>query len=229
MKKTRILLAEDDEQLGYVIKDSLEEAGYDVILCSDGQTAIDQFDKKSIDLCLLDIMMPHKDGFMVARKIRSQSDVVPILFITSKSLEDDKVRGFESGADDFITKPFSIRELLLRIDVFLRRTQKIAADETLTFQLGDILFSPAELTLKKSNESIDLTQREADLLEFLCNHPNKVIKREEVLLHVWGKSDYFLGRSMDVFMAKLRKHLKNTTGVTIETIHGIGFRFNNTN
>jgi DNA-binding response OmpR family regulator len=229
MKKTRILLAEDDEQLGYVIKDSLEEAGYEVVLCSDGQMAIEEFDKKNIDLCLLDIMMPNKDGFMVARKIRSISDVVPILFITSKSLEDDKVKGFESGADDFITKPFSIRELLLRIDVFLRRTQKIAADHTFTFQLGDILFSPAELTLKKNDETVDLTQRESDLLEFLCNHPNKVIKREEVLLHVWGKSDYFLGRSMDVFMAKLRKHLKNTAGVTIETIHGIGFRFNITN
>lgn len=226
MKKTKVLLAEDDIQLGFVIKDNLEEAGYEIELCRDGQTAIDKFDKKEFDICLLDVMMPNKDGFTVAKKIRQQSDVVPVLFLTAKSMEEDKLKGFQTGADDYITKPFSMKELIARMEVFLRRTRKMHSETTEEFAIGKLRFSFTDLKLDTPAGSFSLTQREADLLKFLCQHPNKVLKREEVLTHVWGKDDYFLGRSMDVFMAKLRKHFKSDPDIVLETIHGIGFRFN---
>lgn len=226
MKKSKILLAEDDLQLGFVIKDSLEEAGFEVVSVRDGQAAIDTFDKNEFDICLLDVMMPFKDGFTVAKKIRQKSDVIPILFITAKSLEEDKVKGFQTGADDYITKPFSMKELILRIDVFLRRTKKMHSENQEMYRIGKMLFSFTDLKLDTPDGTVSLTQREADLLRFLCEHPNKILKREEVLLHVWGKDDYFLGRSMDVFMAKLRKHFKADPNVILETIHGVGFRFN---
>ncbi len=226
MKKAKILLAEDDEQLGFVIKDSLEDAGYEVVHCSDGQSAIETFDSKVFDICLLDVMMPQKDGFQVAKKIRSKSDVVPILFITARSMEEDRLKGFQTGADDYITKPFSMKELVLRIEVFLRRTKKLSADSSQLYTIGKMVFSHGDLKLDTPGGQFTLTQREADLLRFLCEHPNRVLKREEVLLNVWGKDDYFLGRSMDVFMAKLRKHFKEDPSVMLETIHGVGFRFN---
>ncbi|MDH7462102.1 response regulator transcription factor [Chitinophagaceae bacterium 26-R-25] len=224
--KAKVLLAEDDAALGFVIKDSLEEAGYEVILCADGQTAIERFNKNEFDICLLDVMMPHKDGFEVAKKIRQQSDVVPILFLTAKSLEEDKIKGFQSGADDYITKPFSMPELLLRMDVFLRRTKKMYSEQVQDYQIGKLKFSFANLTITSPEGNSTLTQKEAELLLFLCQHPNKVLKREEVLLNVWGKDDYFLGRSMDVFITKVRKHFKTDPDVILETIHGVGFRFN---
>lgn len=227
-KRRRVLLAEDDLSLGYVIKDNLTEAGYEVILCPDGQTALDKFDKNLFDICLLDVMMPNKDGFTVAKKIRQQSDVVPILFLTAKSMEEDKVKGFQSGADDYITKPFSMQELLLRMDVFIRRTKKMHADEVQDFGIGTMKFSYTDLKLYNGTESFTLTQKEADLLKFLCEHANRILKREEVLVNVWGKDDYFLGRSMDVFMTKLRKYFKSDPGIVLETIHGVGFRFNAT-
>ncbi|MBY0535265.1 MAG: response regulator transcription factor [Chitinophagaceae bacterium] len=226
MARATILLAEDDEQLGYVIKDSLEDAQFEVIHCTDGQSAIDSYDKSKIDLCLLDVMMPVKDGFAVAKKIRQMSDVVPILFITARSMEDDRIKGFQTGADDYIAKPFSIKELIMRIEVFLKRTKKLHSDGKVQFTIGKMNFSFTDLKLSYGDQVSSLTQREADLLKFLCEQPNKVLKREEVLLHVWGKDDYFLGRSMDVFMAKLRKHFKADPEIILETIHGVGFRFN---
>jgi DNA-binding response OmpR family regulator len=224
--KSKVLLAEDDLSLGYVIKDNLIDAGYDVVLCPDGQVAIDKFDKNEFDICLLDIMMPNKDGFAVAKKIRQQSDLVPILFLTAKSLEEDRIKGFETGADDYITKPFSMQELLMRMEVFLRRTKKMHSEKTVSFTIGSIVFSYTDLQLTINNEIFNLTQKEADLLKFLCEHSNRILKREEVLLHVWGKDDYFLGRSMDVFITKLRKYFKADPNVNLETIHGVGFRFN---
>lgn len=224
--KSKVLLAEDDLSLGYVIKDNLSDAGFDVVLCPDGQTAIDKFNKEDFDICLLDVMMPNKDGFAVARKIRQQTDVIPILFITAKSLEEDRIHGFESGADDYIIKPFSMQELLLRMDVFLRRTKKMYSERNQSFQIGDIQFSVNNLKLTVNKTEHNLTQKEAELLQFLCEHPNRILKREEVLLNVWGKDDYFLGRSMDVFITKLRKYFKTDPSAHIETIHGIGFRLN---
>jgi DNA-binding response OmpR family regulator len=225
-KKVKVLLAEDDMSLGYVIKDNLQDAGYEVVLCPDGQTAIEKFDKTQYDICLLDVMMPNKDGFTVARKIRQQSDMVPILFLTAKSMEEDKVKGFLTGADDYITKPFSMQELLLRMDVFIRRSRKLHADLVQEFSIGQMRFSYSDLKLHTSAETFTLTQKEADLLKFLCEHANHILKRDEVLLNVWGKDDYFLGRSMDVFMTKLRKYFKADPNIILETIHGVGFRFN---
>jgi DNA-binding response OmpR family regulator len=224
--KARVLLAEDDLSLGYVIKDNLIDAGYEVVLCPDGQAALDKFDKNLFDICLLDVMMPNKDGFAVARKIRQLSDMIPILFITAKSLEEDRIRGFETGADDYISKPFSMPELLMRIEVFLRRTKKMHSDKAVSFQVGKLTFLYTDLKLSDGKNLFNLTQKEADLLKFLCEHPNRILKREEVLLNVWGKDDYFLGRSMDVFVTKLRKHFKADNDVNLETIHGVGFRFN---
>ncbi|OQP39741.1 two-component system response regulator [Niastella yeongjuensis] len=225
-KKVKVLLAEDDMSLGYVIKDNLQDAGYEVVLCPDGQTAIEKFDKTQYDICLLDVMMPNKDGFTVARRIRQQSDMVPILFLTAKSMEEDKIKGFLTGADDYITKPFSMQELLLRMDVFIRRSRKLHADSVQEYSIGQMKFSYTDLKLHTAAETFTLTQKEADLLKFLCEHANHILKRDEVLLNVWGKDDYFLGRSMDVFMTKLRKYFKADPNIILETIHGVGFRFN---
>jgi DNA-binding response OmpR family regulator len=225
-KKIKVLLAEDDLSLGYVIKDNLQDAGYEVVLCPDGQTAIEKFDKTQYDICLLDVMMPNKDGFTVAKKIRQQSDMIPILFLTAKSMEEDKIKGFLTGADDYITKPFSMQELLLRMDVFVRRSRKLHAENIQEFTIGNMKFSYTDLKLHAPTETFTLTQKEADLLKFLCEHANHILKRDEVLLNVWGKDDYFLGRSMDVFMTKLRKYFKADPNIVLETIHGVGFRFN---
>jgi len=224
--KAKVLLAEDDTSLAFVIKDNLEEEGYEVSWCSDGESAWQQFQKKPFDICLLDVMMPVKDGFTVAKKIRQKNDMVPIIFLTAKSLDQDKLDGFKAGADDYLTKPFNIKELLMRMEVFLRRTKKLYSEEVLEYKIGNLRFSFTDLKLYDQQQEISLTQREADLLKFFCDHPNKVLKREEVLLSVWGKDDYFLGRSMDVFITRLRKHFKADPTILLETIHGIGFRFN---
>jgi DNA-binding response OmpR family regulator len=226
MSKGKILLAEDDRNLAFVIKDNLQDEGFEVIHASDGEAAWQQFQKNDFDICLLDVNMPLRDGFSLAKKIRAESDMIPILFITAKSLEEDRIKGFNTGADDYITKPFSIKELVLRINVFLRRSKKLRSDVLEEYQIGKLKFAYNEMKIYVSDEVISLTQREADLLRFFAQHINKILKREEVLLNVWGKDDYFLGRSMDVFITKLRKHFKADPNVVLETIHGIGFRLN---
>jgi DNA-binding response OmpR family regulator len=224
-KKIKILVAEDDLQLGFIIKDNLEEAGFQVINCPDGEVAWEYYQKANPDLCILDVNMPYRDGFNVAKKIRQKSDIVPILFLTAKSLEEDKLKGFAAGADDYIVKPFSMKELLSRINVFLRRSKLLINESPKSFTIGQFTFIPEELKLINGEETIALTQRESELLAFLCLHPNKALKREEILLNVWGKNDFFLGRSMDVFMARLRKMFAAEPSVTIETIHKVGYRF----
>jgi DNA-binding response OmpR family regulator len=224
-KKIKLLLAEDDLQLGFIIRDNLEEAGFEVINCPDGELAWEFYQKKKPDLCILDVNMPYKDGFTVAKKIRLKNDVIPILFLTAKSLEADKLKGFAAGADDYIVKPFSMKELLLRVNVFLRRSKMLIQESPGSYAIGTALFLPGELKLVTNEEAVTLTVREKELLEFLCNHPNKILKREDILVNVWGKNDFFLGRSMDVFITRLRKHLNAGSGVTIETIHGVGYRF----
>jgi DNA-binding response OmpR family regulator len=223
--KARILLAEDDDYLRELMKEAMEESGYSVTGCADGQAAIDTFNKNNFDISLLDIMMPYKDGFMVAKKIRQQSDLHPIIFISTKHLLEDKVKGYLTGADDYITKPFSMKELLLKIEVFLRRTKKMFADDKHEFTFGNSSFSYSGLSVTTPAATYNLQQKEADLLRFLCTYPNRILKREEVLLAVWNKDDFFLGRSMDVYMTKLRKYLKSDPAVKIETVHGVGFRF----
>ena len=223
--KGTILFAEDDSSLAFIVKDTLEDEGYKVVHCADGQTAIDSFDKTKFDICLLDIMMPNKDGYTVAKKIRKLTDVMPILFLSTKNQEEDRLKGYDTGADDYISKPFSMPELLKKIEVFLRRSKKLHAETKEDFLIGNIIFSFVNLKITTPTETVSITQKEADLLKFFCEHQNMVVKREEVLLNVWGKDDFFLGRSMDVFISKLRKYLKPETGIVIETIHGLGFRF----
>ena len=223
--KGTVLFAEDDASLAFMVKDVLEEEGYKVVHCADGQTAIETFDKTKFDLCLLDIMMPNKDGYTVAKKIRQQTDVLPILFLSTKSQEGDRLKGYDTGADDYIAKPFSMPELLRKIEVFIRRTKKLHSAVPEEYSIGSLKFSPTDLKIQTHAEAFNITQKEADLLRFFCEHANKVLKREEVLLNVWGKDDFFLGRSMDVYMTKIRKYLKADPSVSLETIHGIGFRF----
>jgi len=223
--KPKILLCEDDTNLGMVLKNYLELNDYDVTLERDGRLGLAAFQREKFDLCLLDIMMPVKDGFTVAKKIRQQSDVIPIIFISTRALIDDKIEGYNRGADDYIVKPFNMRELLMKMEVFLRRTRKLFSEMKSDFKMGTIFFSHSDLKFESPKGTIKLKQKEADLLQFLCMHPNKILKRDEILLAVWGKDDYFLGRSMDVFMSKIRKYLKADPQVVLETIHGLGYRF----
>jgi DNA-binding response OmpR family regulator len=223
-KNIKVLLAEDDLQMGFIIKDNLEEEGYEVINCPDGETAWDQFQRKTPDICLLDVNMPGRDGFSLAKKIRQRNDVVPILFLTAKSLEEDRLRGFETGADDYISKPFSMKELVSRMNVFLRRNKLLMPAAKPEYTIGSFRFFPFENRIMKEEKEIILTQKETNLLHFFCEHANKVLRREDILNHVWGKNDYFLGRSMDVYVAKLRKLLKTEESVQIETIPQAGYR-----
>jgi len=223
--KANILFVEDDPSLSFVIKDNLEDRGYTVIHCIDGESAWQQFMKHTFDMCLLDVMLPKKDGFTLAAQIRKKNDLIPIIMLTAKNMDEDKIQGFKTGVDDYITKPFNMQELLLRMEVFLKRTK---IDTNLFPQkvtLGSIVFHYEELELQTLDGIIQLTQKEADLLKYFCQHINQTLKREDILLHVWGKDDYFLGRSMDVFVTKLRKHLKSEIGIEIQTIHGKGFKF----
>ena len=223
--KANILYVEDDSSLSFVIKDNLEENGYTVVHCTDGESAWQQFMKHAFDLCLLDVMLPKKDGFTLAAQIRKKNELIPIIMLTAKNMDEDKIQGFKTGVDDYITKPFNMQELLLRMEVFLKRTK---IDTNLFPQkvtLGSIVFHYEELELQTLDGTIQLTQKEADLLKYFCQHINQTLKREDILLHVWGKDDYFLGRSMDVFITKLRKHLKSEIGIEIQTIHGKGFKF----
>jgi len=222
--KAKILLVEDDSSLGFVVKDNLEENGYEVIFSSDGENGWQQFMRHNIDICLLDVMLPKKDGMALAAQIRKKNDKIPILFLTAKSMDEDRIAGFKAGGDDYITKPFNMEELLLRIEVFLKRTRKKSSENADKFQLGNLVFDYNNLLLIDGAHKQQLTQKEADLLQYLCVHANAVVKREDILMNVWGKEDYFLGRSMDVFMTKIRKYLKDAQGVDLQTVHGVGFK-----
>lgn len=219
----KILLVEDDPNLGFVIKDNLLLNGFDVTLCENGAEGYQAFQEKSFDLCILDVMMPRQDGFSLARSIREKNQHVPILFVTAKSMLEDKIAGFESGGDDYIVKPFSMEELILRIRVFLRRGNTTNGQEEV-FSIGSYSFNFTNLTLHRASESKILTHKESEVLKLLCENKNRVLKREEILKAVWGDDDYFLGRSMDVFISKLRKYLKEDPRVQIINYHGVGFR-----
>jgi len=219
----KILLVEDDPSLGFVIKDNLGLKGYDVTLCSNGEEGFNVYNEKKFDLCILDVMMPKKDGFTLAQQIREKNQQIPILFVTAKSMLEDKVAGFQSGGDDYIIKPFSIEELCLRIEVFLRRTSTQSKEEN--FSLGTFNFDCHNFTLQHQYAGDKtLTQKEAEVLKMLCENKDRVLKREEILKAVWGNDDYFLGRSMDVFISKLRKYLKEDPRVQIVNYHGVGFK-----
>lgn len=224
-RKAHLLYVEDDESLSFVTRDHLEMQGYQVTHCPDGQSALAAINESSFDLCLLDVMLPEIDGYTIAEEIRKNDTQVPILFLTAKSLKEDRIHGLRLGADDYITKPFSIEELILKIEVFLRRSKVADAPPATRFTLGQYVFDYGNLKLSREGEERRLTQKEADLLRFLHQNRNQVVKRSDILETIWGENDYFLGRSLDVFISRLRKYLREDETLQIENIHGVGFCF----
>ncbi len=222
--KAHLLYVEDDASLGYVTRDNLELQGYKVTHFENGQLALDAIENHQFDLCILDVMLPEVDGFTIAEEIRKYDTQVPIIFLTAKSLKEDKIKGLKLGGDDYITKPFSIEELILKIEVFLRRRTIVVPSQATNYRLGLYEFDYSNLELSNNGDSKTLTQREADLLRLFLEKPNQVIKRSDILEKLWGEDDYFLGRSLDVFISRLRKYLKNDESLKIENIHGVGFR-----
>lgn len=222
----RILLAEDDKNLGELLKTYLEAKGYPTVLSANGEEAYELFIKENFNFCILDIMMPVKDGFTLAREIRKRDKKIPILFLSAKSMQEDILKGFQIGADDYITKPFSMEVLLMRMNAILRRTnvqEKSAAGST-HFALGDYLFDHNRQLLTYNDKEQKLTSKEADLLKLLCENANEVLDRSVALKEIWKDDSYFNARSMDVYITKLRKFLKEESGVELINVHGIGFK-----
>lgn len=220
----RILLVEDDENLGFVIRDNLEALGHKVEVHEDGKSGLNAFLSKQFDLCILDVMLPKMDGFELGQEIRKANSKVPLIFLTARGMKEDRIAGFRLGADDYITKPFSMEELELRIEVLMRRVYGTDESEVDVFQLGDYTFDYRNQLLMRNSEKQQLTVKEAGLLRLLSLHRNEVLTREKALEVVWGGNDYFAGRSMDVYISKLRKYLKEDQRLIIENIHGVGFR-----
>jgi len=223
MTKYKILYAEDDETLAFLTKDNLEHY-YDVTHCEEGEMALNALKRDTFDICILDIMMPKMDGFELAANIRKIDSEIPIIFLSAKTLKEDRIKGLRLGADDYLIKPFSIEELLLKIEIFLKRTNKNVMAESL-YTVGKYQFDSKNYLVFTDFEKISLTQRESDLLKLFLNNKNVVLKREEILKSLWGDDDYFMGRSLDVFISRLRKILSNEKGIAIENLHGIGFKF----
>jgi DNA-binding response OmpR family regulator len=221
----KILLIEDDRNLGFVIRDFLELSKYSVILRDNGKDGLAEYLKNHFDLLLVDIMLPHLDGFAVVEEIRKKDHDIPIIFITAKSMTEDKIKGFRIGADDYITKPFSTEELLLRVNAIMRRTRLQMPNQSkdIKYKIGRYVFDFKNMSLSSPDTEHRLTKREAEVLNLLCMNVNNVSRREVILKTVWGENDYFMGRSMDVYITKLRKYLKEDTSVSIINIHNTGF------
>ncbi|GAB4241209.1 MAG: response regulator transcription factor [Ekhidna sp.] len=222
----KILLAEDDQNLGLLVEENLQELGYEVFWGMNGVDAGNLFNHNKVDLCLIDVMMPEMDGFELAKKIRSVNEFVPILFLTAKSFEEDRLHGFEIGGDDYITKPFSMKELDYRIKVFLKRNEsvsEITTERAEALIFGNSSFDPHNLVYRCDGVEHSLTQMEAQLLELLVQHKNALVKREHILEKIWGENDYFKGRSLDVFITRLRKYLRADNRLEIKNHHGVGF------
>jgi len=223
--RAHLLYVEDDESLSFVTRDHLEMQGYQVTHCLNGQSAHQAIAANDYDLCLLDVMLPGTDGFTLAKEIRKQNTQVPIIFLTARSLKEDRLHGLRLGGDDYMTKPFSIEELILKIEIFLRRSQRADVPPPSEYMLGNYLFSHKNLELRLEDDVRRLTQKEADLLMYLIRHQNRVVKRADILEEIWGENDYFLGRSLDVFISRLRKYLHADERIKVENIHGVGFCF----
>lgn len=224
MNAAKILLVEDDKSLARVIRDYLVMTNFEVTVCEDGVTAFETFKSRPFDICIVDVMLPKMDGYTLVEKIRAENKIVPVLFLTSKSAKEDRIKGFVKGGDDFITKPFDIEELVLRINVFLKRSGNHSKEKV--FHFGNCVFDYTNYELHVKKKKLKLTEKEGEILKALCAGMNRVVKREDVLRQVWGNDDYFLGRSMDVYISKLRKYLAPDNIVEIENHHGIGFRLN---
>jgi DNA-binding response OmpR family regulator len=226
-KRSRILYVEDDETLGFITSENLERKGYEIVLCGDGESALQLFKNEPFDLCLLDIMLPKLDGFTLARLIRKENDEIPLIFISAKTLPEDKIEGLLLGADDYIVKPFHIEELTLKIEVFLKRSrihrQQVSPSN---ISIGQCVLDMSLLQLQCKGSVKKLTFREAELISYFSRNRNKLLSREEILEAVWGGNDYFSGRSLDVFISRLRKYFQDDPGVQIENRHGLGYVFN---
>lgn len=224
----KILLVEDDDALRFIVKDNLEQNKYDVSVAEDGEKAIKVFNENDFNLIILDVMLPKTDGFQVAKTIRKKNEQVPIIFLTARSMTEDKITGLTIGGDDYIPKPFSMEELLLKIRIFLKRSQSHPIGEgtsAKTIKIGEFTFQPDELSLSFNGDVRNLTLKEAELVKYFAENANQVLGRNEILESVWGANDYFLGRSLDVFISRLRKYFKPDPNIKITNLHGIGFRF----
>ncbi|MBL0073485.1 MAG: response regulator transcription factor [Bacteroidetes bacterium] len=226
MKGVKILLAEDDLNLGALLKDFLETEGFDVSLCKDGEIALKSAQQTSFDLLLLDVMMPKLDGFSLAAEFRIKNKTTPIIFLTAKSLKEDKIKGYGLGADDYITKPFDEEELLCKIKAVLKRTTPEPVLMNETVPIGAYIFDPRNQSLTCNGTLKRITEKECEILLYLVKHRNVVIKRDQMLKDLWGQNDYFLGRSLDVFITKFRKYLKDDPAIKIENVFRVGFIFN---
>ncbi|MBC8314458.1 MAG: response regulator transcription factor [Bacteroidales bacterium] len=225
-KKPRILYVEDDLTLSFVTRDNLTIQGYEIEAVDNGQDALEKTGNSSFDLCILDVMLPKMDGFTLAEKIREHDQQIPIIFVTARSTKDDKIHGLKIGGDDYITKPFSIEELILKIEVFLKRSAVQDPKETneiLTIN-DEVSWDSSNFLLVAGGRPNKLTHREADLFSFLLKHQGKIVKREELLIGIWGHDHFFSSRSLDVFISRLRKYL-GSHGVEIENIYNVGYRF----
>jgi len=216
----KILLVEDDHDLGNLLCNYLDLQGFQTSLARNGEEGLTLFSENEFDICVLDIMMPGMDGFTLAKKIKNVNPDVPFLFLTAKSQKEDKIKGLKLGADDYICKPFEVDELILRVKNILNRTGKINPE---TYTLGKVEFSFSDLKLICGEEKHSLTLKEAELVRYLILNRNKVLKRETILSELWGENDYFLGRSMDVFISRIRKYLKKENRIQLDTIRGVGF------
>ncbi|MCQ2068217.1 MAG: response regulator transcription factor [Bacteroidaceae bacterium] len=222
--KLNILLCEDDENLGMLLREYLQAKGYNAELFPDGDAGYKAFIKNKYDICVFDVMMPKKDGFTLAKEIRAINSDVPIMFLTAKNLKDDIFEGFKIGADDYITKPFSMEELTLRMEAILRRVQGKKNREVAVYNIGKFTFDAKKQILSIGEKSTKLTTKESELLNLLCAHQNEILQRDFALKSIWIDDNYFNARSMDVYITKLRKHLKDDDSVEIINIHGKGYK-----
>ena len=226
MKPIEILLVEDDPSMGYLLQDNLEMAGYRAVLCTDGSTAFPTYSKGNFDLLIVDVMLPYKDGFTFAKEIRELDTEIPIVFLTARDRKEDRVKGFRIGADDYITKPFSIEEFLLRIKAILKRTGSAGKEANLPkrHQLGNYHFDVKNQQLSNEREVHQLTYREAKLLDLFCRHANQLLTRDLIMQAIWESEGVQVGRSLDVFVSRLRKFFKEEPDINIANIHGVGYR-----
>ncbi|VXC19438.1 Transcriptional regulatory protein RprY [Flavobacterium sp. 9AF] len=223
MNKKRILYVEDDETLAFLTSDNLEQH-FEVVHCNNGAKAFEVFCTENFDLCVLDIMLPDRDGFEIATEIRKRNAEIPIIFLSAKTMKEDRIKGLKLGADDYLVKPYSIEELILKIEIFLNRSQKNIEKVHTKYVLGSFDFDFENYSLQNDKKQITLTEREASLLKLFLDNTNTVLKREKILNSLWGNDDYFSGRSLDVFISRLRKIFKEETHVRIENIPRIGFK-----
>lgn len=228
MKSIKLLLVEDDDALRFIVKDNLERNSYQVDTAENGEQALKLYKENVYNLVILDVMLPKIDGFKVAEQIRKSDEQIPIIFLTARSMTEDKIAGLTIGGDDYITKPFNLEELLLKIKIFLKRSNSTIngqQEEESTEKIGKFIFIPDQLSLSFEENIKKLTIKETELIKLFVQNKNRVLSRKEILETIWGSNDYFLGRSLDVFISRLRKYFKADPDIKIVNIHGIGFRF----